>query len=333
MAKSKTCCILVCFVCLLLTAGCWDSKSIEDRGFIVGVALDIADAGENTPLGSNNLALTVQFIVPGGYATSQSSGGSGATPKAYKNITGTGDSVFSIAHQMDTKTSKQPYFEHIKVVLVSEEILKHDELFASIMDVFIREPEMRRGVDVLVTKGEAKKYLAFDAHEGQQIPAIYISKILENTLQSKRTIHPVRLGKMHEYLLGSSSFAVPVASMEKNNIDISGVAVFHGHNNKFIGMMNANETTGLNLVTGNMKYGGVEFKINNRLMNFEILDSKSKLKVDASNPQQVNIQVDIKLEGRIEEMYGDKRLLNENYIAAMEKKFQVKLNPLWRNLS
>ncbi|MDY0395579.1 Ger(x)C family spore germination protein [Virgibacillus halophilus] len=323
----KTCLCLVCGICLLLLGGCWDSTNIEDRGFIIGVAIDMADGSERTSKGNFEVSLTNQLVIPAGDSPAQQEG-TGSKQEAYKNITGTGDSIFTISHQLDTRTSKQPYYEHIKVVLVSEEVVKHKQLFSSIMDIFLRDPEMRRNIKVVITKGKAKKYLSFNAGEGNQLPAIYINQILENTLQSKRTIKPVRLGKVHEFLLGNDSFAIPVASMAENSIDFSGVAVFHGYNNTFVGMLDPAETMGLNLTTGSVEGGGVEFKISDRLMSFEIQDSRGKVKVDTSNSDKVKLQVKITVEGRIDEMFGDKRLLREGYIDAMEKRISEKIKTL-----
>lgn len=329
MARKRKWAMVLCCLCLFFAGGCWDAKNIEDRGFIIGSAIDLGDK-EKTAHGNYVLSLTNQLVVPEGYNTSQqeSSSGSGSSQKAYKNITGTGSSVFEIADHMDTQTSKEPYFEHIKVLLVSEDVVKYKQLFASVTDIFVRDPDMRRGIKVVVTKGRAKNYLDINGNEGEQLPALYINQIMENTLESKQTLQPVRLGKVHQFLLGSTSFALPYASMTKNSIDISGAAVFHGFNNTYVGDLNPNETKGLNLIKENAQGGGMEFTISGRLMSFEFKNSNSKVRVDTSNPDKMNMDVELDVEGRIDEMYGDKQLLNESYIAAMEKHVQRKIKEL-----
>lgn len=39
---NKSYLFVVCCLCLLL-AGCWDEVNIEERGFVIGLALDLAD--------------------------------------------------------------------------------------------------------------------------------------------------------------------------------------------------------------------------------------------------------------------------------------------------
>ncbi len=71
MIHLKRLCLLPAVLVVIPLAGCWDRVEIEDRGFVVGAALDLPDEGTE----ENKIKLTNQFVVPSGLgAPSQASG-------------------------------------------------------------------------------------------------------------------------------------------------------------------------------------------------------------------------------------------------------------------
>ena len=72
-----------CIVLLLFLTGCWDRTEIEDRGFVIGAAIDAPQQenvekgaekeAEDKPKGKQRYVLTTQMVVPA--ALTQGSGG------------------------------------------------------------------------------------------------------------------------------------------------------------------------------------------------------------------------------------------------------------------
>ena len=107
----------------LLLAACWDKVEVEERGFVSGIAIDLANSAskmdineqdqpreqDNTQLqpdkiilnqhpdedyGQNKnskFKLTQQLIVPSGLGQAQNSGGN--TTPAFRNLSQTGDTI------------------------------------------------------------------------------------------------------------------------------------------------------------------------------------------------------------------------------------------------
>jgi len=67
-------CLFVTF--LTLVAGCWDQVQIEERGFVVGVTIDVPRSSEtekkanqeapDKPKGKQRFLMTHQIVIPGG---------------------------------------------------------------------------------------------------------------------------------------------------------------------------------------------------------------------------------------------------------------------------
>src|SRR5690625_2175306 len=187
-------------ICLLfLLTGCWDNIAREERGFVVGSALDKAD-GETDE--RNELILTNQFVIPPGIGTNTIRGN--ASANAFTNLSATGDSIFAMDTDMASLTSKMPFFEHLQLLVVSEELISTPDLFSNIMDVFIRDKQMRRGVNVIATD-KAKDILDIQPKSGE-LPALYIDSLLEESMKKTSLFKPVLVGDIHEHLLTNSSF-------------------------------------------------------------------------------------------------------------------------------
>lgn len=319
---------MICFhlVCsLVLLTACWDQVAIEKRGFVIGTSVDIEEMGDKKGKGLYTLGVTSQIVVPAGLWTS---GQGGAAKKAFTNVSASGSSLFEISRVIAKRTSRIPYYEHLKVVVVSEELAMETDLFASIMDVFIRDLEMRQSIKLMISEEEAKSILEVVPEE-QSLPAMYINSIMENNSKSLEIVDPVIMSDVHGFLLNRSSYIIPrVLIPEENEIQPNGVAVFHGTDNKMVGVLDGEETKGLNLLKNKNSGGYIEFKVNDHLMVYEIQKTNSTIKIDAKDKDHINISVSIDAEGAIEEMFGSSTLFTPKRIERIEKKVSSKIEQL-----
>src|SRR5699024_11530991 len=49
----------------------------------------------------------------------------------FSNVTVTGDSMQMITKELETRISRPPFFDHLKVLVVSEQVAKEADLFSS----------------------------------------------------------------------------------------------------------------------------------------------------------------------------------------------------------
>ncbi|WP_163539926.1 Ger(x)C family spore germination protein [Gracilibacillus sp. YIM 98692] len=303
---------ILCNIIFLL-AGCWDEQPIEEHGFAIGSSIDLAEEKNE---GTYNVMFTSQFVVTSGFGTPAQ--GSGGGKKSFMNLSVTGESIFESSREMSTKTSLTPFYEHLKVIVVSSDIAKEPNLFSSLMDIFLRDHEMRRGIRVAVTEGEAKSLLEINP-ENEKLPAMYINEVLKKNAKSIEVMDPVTMGVLQQYLLTKSSYVLPMLLSEENEINSEGGAVFHGQENKMIGTLSNDEMKGLNFIKGKVNGGIVNLEVDGQSVIYEIKNARSQIKIDTQNPNNMNISVSIKAEGSIGEKFGSQSLKDPKYQAKLEK--------------
>src|SRR5699024_2548974 len=146
MFKFKAIC-MCCFMLFFLT-GCWDSINIEKRGFVIGTGIDLAESdGEQTIY-----TVTDQFVLPQSFGNSTESTNDN---QAFLNITNQGSSIYKADEQTPATSSKTPYYEHLKVVIVSDKLATSSSQMNQLMDRYIRDISIRRGIKVVIAKDDA----------------------------------------------------------------------------------------------------------------------------------------------------------------------------------
>lgn len=259
--------VLVVALLILLT-GCWDQIEIEDRGFVVGTALDTAENGQIT--------LTFQIVLP-----TQMKGGSGQKSEGgnpYINLSSTASSVFKAARNMSNEMSRSPYLSHNKIIIISDELASTEHI-GDVLDLFVRDPESRRASHIMLSKGEARSIL--DIYTGiETLPVQYISSTQENPDKSESITPPTNIGELHDMLLSKTSFALPrIVNIGNNRISTAGAAVFNGDGHKLIGYLNEEETTGRNMILGTVKTASLELEVNDEVVVLEVRELYRKIKV------------------------------------------------------
>lgn len=313
--------VLYLFIVLFFT-GCWDQVNIEDHGFVLGIGIDMAD---DDSAGDKTLAATNQMVSPSDIPTATSEG---TDRNPYINLTLTGDSLFTISKNMAKEVSRVPFYEHAKLIFVSEEVAENPEVFGSMLDVFIRDVELRRGIKVLITEDKTKDILSIDP-EPEQLPVMYVDMITENSSKLLGGADTVDLGDLHSYLLNDSSYVIPKIFTTKDRVAYKGMAVFDGHKDEMIGSINRRETKGLNLIKGEVEGGVIKFKVENHTMSYELRRSKSKVKINSKeDPKNMAISIEIDVEGDLAEMYGSKKLLDAAYLKEIEDSIAEEINKM-----
>ena len=304
--------IILVGLSLLLLTGCWDTVSIEDRGFIVGTAIDIEEAQD---VDHPYLSLTNQMVLPAGLSTTVESGGGEKQP--FLNFTGKSNSTFKINEELVSRSSKQPFYEHLSVLVISEEVATTEELFENVIDMYIRDVDFRRGIYVVVSKGKAKDTLDFTTTE-EQLPAKHIERILEEGSKQIGNISPKTVGDLEEYHLQENSYILPYIEIEQFVEQKQG-AVFHGRLKKMVGLFNEEEMHGVELMRGNQQVQIIEFPYEGKTVALKVLRLNNKVTVDPSNLGEIKAKVEISLEATIKESLIQIDLTNPKVIEALQK--------------
>ena len=298
--------VAVAAAALIAIVGCWDRVEIEDRGFVVGSAID---EGEN-----GMYELTFQYIVPS--AMQGKSAGSGhPTDASFQNVSASATTLFKAARKMSNETSRPPYLEQNKVILVSDRLARSGK-FQEALDLFIRDSEMRRAAKVLIAVGEAKKLLDIKPPI-ETLPAQYINSTSENPDKSESIVPPTTMGHVHRFLLEDHSFTIPRIVQTDSKVSLSGAAVF-GSDKRMKGYLNGEETSGKNYFSGTIKAGAVEIELDGKPLLFEVKSASRKIRADVSNPESPAFTINVNVEGNVGETYTDADLLDPKVIREIE---------------
>src|SRR5699024_928092 len=158
-----------------------------------------------------------------------------------------------------------PYHEHLRLIVISADVAQDPELFASIMDVFVRNQQIRRGVKVLIAEKKAKNILEINP-KPETLPAMHIDMITDNAYKSMDRITPLTLRGLDADLFNEYSYVRPTISTQEDKIDYNGVAIFKGVKDQTVGSLNGAETIGMTLIKGDMQGGYIKFERENHSM-------------------------------------------------------------------
>ncbi|MFD2044742.1 Ger(x)C family spore germination protein [Ornithinibacillus salinisoli] len=311
--------ILISSLFFILLAGCWDGIELEDRAFLAGVAVDLAEEQG----GKLRFELTNQFVVPAGLGSATEAGGG----KAFRNLSQTGESLYEINARISKQANRTINTDHVEIVVVSQNVAKKTGLFADVLDVFIRQQTMRRGILIAIVDGKAGDVLHVET-EHVKIPGQYISELLENK-QTPETIIPVRIGDIQESLLNNRSFIIPqVATFTKNSVNYEGIAVFHGHTSQMVDTLNGDDAKGLNFIIGNGQEGSVTADVEEEQVTYIISNGSSKIKLKNRDKENMSFEVDMDITASIVEYFGTLDFYKKNNQEKFEKALEEKIKTL-----
>ncbi|RXT04871.1 Ger(x)C family spore germination protein [Ammoniphilus sp. CFH 90114] len=288
-------------ICLsVVITGCWDRVEIEERGFVIGVAIDLAESEKDDqsmesaerPKGKERFVVTFQFVIPEALKTE-----GGGTAKPFLNLSTESETMMEAVRQLATRTSRTANFSHIKVLIVSDEAAKKGA-FADAIDLFLRDHEMRRGTKVFISDGKARDALDIE-QPIEKLPVMFIRSVAENTHRTARMYPTVRIGDLHDKLLSKRSYGVPRIISTKDEVKIAGTAVIQGRENKMVGWLGEEETIGLNCILGEVEGGVEKIELGDSLVVYEYRGKSSSIDADVSNKENIKFTITIETEGMI----------------------------------
>lgn len=293
-----------------MLAGCWDVVNIEDRGFIIGNAIDIEDEGNAK---NPELAITNQMVIPGMTAPSQNEGGE---KNAFINYTSTGKSIYAMEEELASVSSNVPYFEHFAVLVVSEDVARQEHLLSNLLDTYVRNVNLRRGIKVVVSGGKAKEFLDYSPAD-KKLPILHIEDILEKSSEQVGFLKPKVIGDIEEFHLRENSYILPYLQLNEY-IDYIGGAVFHGPLNKMVGLFHEEEMEGLEMLKREHTTKIIEFPYKEKTFALKVVELDNKISVDPKNINDINVTIDIEIKGIIKEAFNQEDLTKPSEIDSIQ---------------
>lgn len=339
---NRLCAVLMLICCCVVMTGCWDYFEVEQRGYVLGLAIDDAsiidmdrgDEGEynrrlesiQTEEGEPEYAYTIQFpIISRAEAkpTGQS-GGTGGGKKRVWNLTMAGNSFFEVERQFSTRTDFTPFFEHIQSIIISEKVARKGIIEP--LDMLTRDPEMRRSVKVFVTSGEARKILEIEP-KIDDYSAMYIERLAQNVNKTSRMLHLTDLGKMSEHLHSKRAFLLPRIITDTEEVKYAGGALFK--DGKMLGWLDELDINYTKWVSDAVKGGTIVIPMPDHpedLITLEISKANTKVEPEVSG-DDITLHIKSKAKVYIAEEFREEfyDTFNVEFIRKLEEVAEKKL--------
>ncbi|SET42216.1 spore germination protein [Natronincola peptidivorans] len=236
--------LVLSLITLVFVTACWDYMEVERRGYVLGVAIDKTNP---LPRGQEDLeeylserdlermklhegqpkyAYTIQIpVIPEAIARPEAGGGApGAVDRTW-DLTIEGNNFFEVNRQFSTRLNYPPFYEHLKVIVISEEVARDGII--EVLDMFLRDHEMRRRTKVFVTPLDAKSILDVSPRI-DDYTSLYLDKLPLNASKTSRMPHKTDLGEVSKSLHNELDFVLPRIIATKDEIKYAGAAVFKG---------------------------------------------------------------------------------------------------------
>lgn len=339
---------LLTFICIsfIFLTGCWDAVDIEERAYIIGVAIDEypptpkgqeeetkeveteqekrLETDTEVDTGRLMYAMTIQMpiIKLGTHPNAQGAGG-GAEPGVPRTweITQVGNSFMEMNRTIATRTNFKPYYEHLQVIIISDKVAKKG--LKNILDFFIRDHEMRSRTKVFITEGDAKKVLDVIPRI-EDYASIYLAKTVSNARINAQMIHWTDLGKAVQSIYSGTDFTLPHVKVSGDEVMNKGAAIFKG--DKMVGWIDGSDVEAGKLIR-NLTIGGlITAKMpggKDSIMALEVVKAKTKV-TPVIQGNSVIFKIDIDIKGNYTEGVNSTFLkeIDQDFIQQASKAFE-----------
>lgn len=270
-------CILLILICLLST-GCWDKIEINNRGFVLIMGVDKFDAANGESVSDKNkFTVSMSFADLGSGENNQSN----VTMQSKKY---SGETLLEAMETANNFSSKNTYFGQTKALLISEDILKDEELLAEVLGTLEKNPEINLKLIVLATKGTA-----FDVVEAiclkDQNNGLYIWDFYKNNKKYFSTTTELDFENLLIDLRKNGSALIPSIYLDEDEITISGSAMIK--DNVLKDFLDVADERNLLFLNGNKIGGSLSTNYKDSSVTLLITSNSSNMKFKEINDKLI----------------------------------------------
>lgn len=299
-------------LCAGLLAGCWDKVEIEDRIFVLGIGIDKANEEEKS---QPNDRYVINFVSPI-VAALKSKGGGGETFSTYKTVS----SIFTFGlNQLYERMDKKLSFNHTRILIFGEDLLKDEVLFKEVLDAVGRSNEFHRNMYVFVVHGRADEVFKIKPKHTNLL-AMYISGIAENNLYQS-SIYRMPAYKMYDNLENfKGNTIIPSLRASKEEAKVSGVGIIKNY--KLTGYLNDKDSETLNWLNNTANGGIIEGEYRGVQIPYKYNDFNTSIVVDKTEGGKLYLTYNMSAEGSATEYMWGEKLLEQKLLDTLEKSME-----------
>lgn len=168
---------LAFFIPVALT-GCWDKKEVEERSYVVAIGLDLPNGMDIEK--EQAVDVTFQFSNPKLNIKGAPQEGQ---PEKKDIITLTAPDFVTARNMANSIITRQISYSHNKVLIVSEDLAKKD-IFYRLLSTAVKEREIRRETNLIITKGKASEFIKKNNPEMMVRPHRYYQFLIDRATET-----------------------------------------------------------------------------------------------------------------------------------------------------
>jgi Ger(x)C family germination protein len=158
---------------LFLLAGCWDHKEIERKSYVIGIGLD---------KGKEQGTLEITYLIGNPEVGSQQSGGS-SMEEPSELVTVNVTDYISARNIANSVIAREISYDLLRVILVSEE-LASDKDFLRFIYGTVKDREIKRSTQLVVTKEKVGDYLKKNKPKMETRPHKYYEYMIDRGIET-----------------------------------------------------------------------------------------------------------------------------------------------------
>ncbi|MGG3888865.1 Ger(x)C family spore germination protein [Metabacillus fastidiosus] len=298
--KRKIVIFAIFIILLVLLAGCWNRREMNELAIAVGLGIDRQD---------DQYLVTVQIVNPGEIAAQK--GGGRATPVLIYQETG--DTVMEAFRRLTTVAPRKIYTAHLRMVIIGEKLA--EEGFGETLDLLSRSREMRTDYYIAVAKDLKAENVLKVLTSLEDIPANQLFSSLETSEKAWAPTTSVTLDELIPDIVSKGKEANLTGIKIRGNVQegetsenvkqieaptklqYEGIAVFK--NDRLIGWLDEDESKGLNYSLGKVKSTIVDITCPNEgKIGIEIIRTKADVETKVKNGRLTGM-IRVEAEGNI----------------------------------
>jgi len=288
--------ILILLTFIFLLTGCYDNIELDDLAIITGVGIDYKD---------DKFYLTYEIL-------SDTKTEENLALLSY-TVSGSGKSISEAFIDTNYKVSKKAYFAHLKVVVISEEIINGH--FDKITDYILRDNNIRSEFKVVVSNGTTPEEILKNNDKNHPV----VSELLVNLIDNEKYNNNLVIGETFKQIVAkfiSDNYDVILntVSIKDKEIAINNSYIFKGY--KYQNTLSKQDSTLFNMLTKNIT--AMEFDKDYEEGDVTVTITSSDTKIDVTSNK---IKINTKLEGKVLENNAKLDLTKDSAYQKLNKDF------------
>ena len=317
--SKRTACLLLLVLPLVLLGGCWSRQEMNELAIVLGAGVDRAPDGR--------VRLTLQLARPSAFAGgAEAGGGTAAKQNIVWVVSETGDTVYEAERNLALKLSRCIYWGHDVILVIGEEMARGG--VRNISNFFMRNPQTRETIWVLVSKGEAKKLL--ESHsELEKTSAQSVGFLVRNRAGLSVILKDFQMAlascgtnpaapRVELQKLGQPQGPGMEEKLQHEEAVITGTGVFK--DDRLAGWLDTSETRGLLWLRGEVRKGAITIPSPgqpDKLISLSLVRGKTRVEPEYDG-ETVRFNVNLSFEADLLEQQSTEDLTTPEKVAAVE---------------